>query len=648
MRIRLPAPGLLVVPLLGQDPDSPKLEELLRLRNTPVTVASRREQPFLEAPQAIEIITRAQIEEMGAFRLRDVLLQATSLNLLSQDPQNTYVGIRGNLSEGYPKNVQVLIDGVPFNNALRGAIDIDNLPVPLALIERIEIVRGPASALYGAGAVGGAIAIHTIKAGPGALTARASVSEHRRDYSAQGDVERGSFGLRVGFDGASTGRTGFPYRPLGNVNPFFRPTPTQAAQLEDDAFHQTRAFLQGTFSQESTQVALTGGIAAKRTGANFGSGFVIPYEQADNHFLEASWTQRWQPSLRTEVSLHTLSIQFGTGDFTQPESRLIDYTSRQAMVQITAEPTASLHLVAGWDARNSVSSSVLGGPIRGARDHAWGTFLIGDWAFAPTWELSLGGRFEQDTLGGDRFAPRAVVSFRPTTDQAFRFGYSTSVRSPQVLEARIAASTPSRIIPNPSLSSETTSSLELGYRQEWDSWTVDATAFRMTYEDLIARKTVLPTPPPSGTRQYVNAGQARGQGLEGMIQKRMGGLVVGLNATRMTLVDQDGQDFAYTPRTMANLFARLRAGRVTGFGGLQFQGAHRIGNYLGTPTFEEVGSRLRGRFNVNVRINAHLTASAFGTNLGGRYDGQGAGGTLQSPILRGTEQAFGFAITLGW
>lgn len=640
-------PALLVLPLMGQEADGPKLEDLLRLRNTPVTVASRREQPFLEAPQAIEIITRAQIEEMGAFRLGEVLLQALSLSLLSQDPQNTYVGIRGNLSEGYPKNVQVLIDGVPFNNALRGAIDLDNLPVPLAMIERIEIVRGPASALYGAGAVGGAIAIHTMKAGPRSFAARAGQSDRRRDYAAQGSLERGAFGLTLGFDGASAGASGYPYRPLGNVNPFFQPTPTQAEQLKADGFHQSRGFLRGSYTQGATQVSLLGGRSAKHTGANFGSGFVIPYEQADNHFAEATWKQQWAPGLETEASVHTLSIQFGTGDFTKPESRLIDYTSRQAAVQITAEPTAALHLVAGWDARNSVSSSILG-PVKGARDHAWGIFLIADWKFAKAWEASLGGRYEQDTLGGDRFAPRAVLSFRPNPDQAFRLGYSTSVRSPQVLEARISATTPSRIIPNPSLSSETTASLELGYRQEWDSWIVDATAFHMTYEDLIARKTVLPTPAPSGTRQYINVGEARGKGLEWMVQKRVGGLVVGLNATHMTLVDQDGQDFVYTPRSLVNLFLRFRAGEVTGFAGLQHQGAHRIGNYLGTPTFEEVGSRLRGRFNLNYRFTSHLTASVYGTNLGGASDGQGAGGTLQSPILRGTQQAFGLALAVTW
>lgn len=167
------SPWAFVLPLLltglgAQTPAGPedgRPRDLIDLLNTPIVSASKRPQRLAESPQAIEVITRFQIQQMGAFRLQDVLRQAASVNLLEMEPQNVYAGVRGNLIEGYPKNIQVLIDGVPFYNNVRGAIDLDNLPIPIGLIDKIEIVRGPSSPLYGAGAVGGVIAISTRRSG---------------------------------------------------------------------------------------------------------------------------------------------------------------------------------------------------------------------------------------------------------------------------------------------------------------------------------------------------------------------------------------------------------------------------------------------------------------------------------------------------
>jgi len=586
---------------------------------------------------------------MGATRLQDVLRQATSVNLLELEPQNAYAGIRGNLVEGYPKNIQVLIDGVPFYNNVRGAVDLDSLPIPIALIETIEIVRGPSSPLYGAGAVGGVIAISTRRSAEASGSLQAGAGEARRRLSADFTQQVGRLHYAFGFDAGSSGDSGFPTRALGDVNPFFRPTPEQSEQLREDATHQHRALFRGDATFGTSRFTLSAGTAAKRTGTNFGSGFVIPYERFRNDFAKAAWQQEWTPGLKSDLSVHTLDITSVTGDFRQPESTLIDYHSRQVSLLVNASPAPDVHLVAGWDARNSVSSSILGGPLKDARDHAWGVFLLADWGFLPGWNLGAGGRFERDTLGGARLSPRLVLGWSAGENVNLRLGYYTAARSPQVLEARIAASTPTRIIPNPELQVERTESLELGYRQAWAGWTVDATLFETGFTDLIARRTVLPTPPPSGTRQYVNIpGKARDRGMELAVQRSLGPATVGANWTQLRFRDPDHVDYVYTARTQANLFARAGHGRLHGYAGLQYVGPHRIGNYLGTPTFEELPGRVRGQLNLGVDLTGFLQLSIYGRNLGGRHDGQGAGGPLQSPILRGVNRDLGASLALHW
>ena len=101
-----------------------------------------------------------------------------------------------------------------------------------------------------------------------------------------------------------------------------------------------------------------------------------------------------------------------------------------------------------------------------------------DWKLLPTWNLSLGGRYEKDSLGGGRTSPRAILSFNPTTASNLRVGYYTSARSPQFLEARIdLVSGPSRVIPNPELKCERTDSLEVGYRQAVAGWIFERGSF---------------------------------------------------------------------------------------------------------------------------------------------------------------------------
>ncbi|MCC6512371.1 MAG: TonB-dependent receptor [Geothrix sp.] len=661
MQLRSTALSLALLPLLlaaglpalaAQTPVKPEDErpdDLLDILNTPIVSASKRVQKALESPQAIEVITRSQIQRMGVYRLQDVLRLATSVSLLDMDPQNTYAGIRGNLTEGYPKNIQVLIDGVPFYNSVRGAVDLDNLPIPLGLIEKIEIVRGPSSPLYGAGAVGGVIAIYTQKTGETSASAHLGFAEGRQHYTADLTHQVGRLNLAFGFDGGSSQDSSFPYRPLGAVSPFLRPTTLQAEQLTHDASHQSKGLFRGDYNSGATTLSFSAGASRKATGTNFGSGFVIPYERFETEFSKLGWQQVWAKNLRTEITVHSLGLRSVTGDFLVPESTLIDYDSRQVSFQVNADPVENVHLVAGWDARNSTSSSILGGPIKGARDHAWGVFLLADWDFLPAWVVSVGGRHEKDSMGGSHSSPRAVLSYKPSENSHLRIGYYTSARSPQVLEARISATTPSRIIPNPDLTFEQIDSVELGYRQAWHGWTFDATVFEMTFDDLIARRTVLSTPPPSGTRQYVNiSGQSKNRGIELMLQKALGQLTLGGNATFLSFKDKDQVDYVYTARETANLFASFVHGNLNGYAGLQYISGHRIGNYLGTPTFEEIGARLRGQVNLNWDLSKHLTLSLYGLNLGGQHDAKGAGGALQSPILRGTSREVGASIGLHW
>ncbi|HEX6940067.1 MAG TPA: TonB-dependent receptor [Longimicrobiales bacterium] len=172
--------ALAALAALGARPASAQLPPV-RLDSIHVTVGSRVSAGLPVATRAVEVLTAEAIARTPARTVADVLAWALGVDVQGRSPAQADVAIRGASFE----QVLVLVDGVRMSDAQTGHFDLD-LAVPLSEVERIEILRGPATALYGADAVGGVIHIVTRRAAP-SLTA---------------NVDGGSFGTAGGAVGA--------------------------------------------------------------------------------------------------------------------------------------------------------------------------------------------------------------------------------------------------------------------------------------------------------------------------------------------------------------------------------------------------------------------------------------------------------------
>jgi vitamin B12 transporter len=117
---------------------------------------------------SVSVITRTDIERMQALSLQDVLEQVPGLEIANSGGQGkaTSVFLRGTNSD----QVLVLIDGIKVGSATAGTTAFQDIPV--GQIQRIEVVRGPRSSLYGSDAIGGVIQIFTRRGeGPPTLSA---------------------------------------------------------------------------------------------------------------------------------------------------------------------------------------------------------------------------------------------------------------------------------------------------------------------------------------------------------------------------------------------------------------------------------------------------------------------------------------------
>ncbi len=135
-------------------------EESVQLKEVVVTATKTEKEPQ-DVTQSVTVITAEDIQRSEATTASDVIERTAGVQVNSIGPlgSTNSINIRGSNYE----QVLVLLDGRRLNSASAGGFDMANLPVPLDEIEKIEIVRGPASALYGADAMGGVVNIITKK-----------------------------------------------------------------------------------------------------------------------------------------------------------------------------------------------------------------------------------------------------------------------------------------------------------------------------------------------------------------------------------------------------------------------------------------------------------------------------------------------------
>lgn len=166
-----------------------------------VVTATRTAEPESQSLASTSVIDRTEIERRQVRSLPDLLrgLAGVTVSGSGGPGQPSSVFVRGTDAD----QVLVLIDGVKVGSATLGSVQWENLPV--AQIERVELVRGPRSSLYGSEAIGGVIQIFTRKGG-GDLTPRASVGagsygSASGSLGVSGGGEKGWFSLEGSLEG---------------------------------------------------------------------------------------------------------------------------------------------------------------------------------------------------------------------------------------------------------------------------------------------------------------------------------------------------------------------------------------------------------------------------------------------------------------
>ncbi len=254
--------------------------------DTVVVTANRFAQPVSTVLAPISVVTRADIDRWQAKSMTDVMRRLPGVDFSQSGGmgQLSSLYIRGTNSS----HVLILIDGIRMNQAgVSGSSDLSQIPV--SLVQRVEYIRGPRSAMYGSDAIGGVINIITTRENDGTTLSAGLGSNGYQSYDAATQQLVGQ-NTRVTLAGNYTYTHG--YDVVANLPDNYG----NPAQSERDGFMSKSLF--GSVQQQfSDQISgfVRGYGYDNRTAYDGTSNFFYPYALADTRKL---YSQTWDTGLR--------------------------------------------------------------------------------------------------------------------------------------------------------------------------------------------------------------------------------------------------------------------------------------------------------------------------------------------------------------
>lgn len=505
-------------PTTAKLPTRDRLEDELRwLRAEWVTVdtvqsASKYEQSVADAPASVTIITDDEIRRFGHRTLAEVLNSVRGFNL-TYDRNYHYLGVRGFGRPGdFNSRVLMLVDGHRVNDVVYdgAAIGTDS-PVPVDMIDRVEIVRGPGSSVYGSSAFFGVINI---------ITKRGA-----RIDGVEASTSAGGFGT---YDGRFTYGKKFPsdleVSLTGNYYNSAGPRSLliPGSGVAQGVDHDSAENLLGSLRYKD--LTLNGGFVTRTkqvpSGA-FGTVFNDPRNQTrdDRGFANITYARKLD-EINGELQVRSYYDRYGfEGIYTYPgtDQVLRNVGDRWGMeLQYRQEIWERHSLTVGADFRHNLrlEQEVFTTPpytpllFDSRSSTIWSPYLEAKVALLTNLALHAGARMDLYSSLEPVANPRVALTWQPRETTALKLLYGSAFRAPTVYELYYADPTSKA---NPSLRPENIRTYELAWEQTLaPRLRLSASAYRYEIDNLTSQ--VLD--PADGLLVYRNRESALGHGLE--------------------------------------------------------------------------------------------------------------------------------------
>lgn len=512
--LALAMPASAEEPVATSDLMELSIEQLL---NVEVYSASKFTQKTSEAPASVSIVTATDIKHYGYRTLADILRSVRGL-FITYDRNYQYVGVRGfNRPGDYNSRILLLVDGYRVNDTLYDTATIGTeFFLDVDLIDRVEVVRGPGSSIYGSNAFFGVVNV---------------ITKRGRDFSgAEVSGEAASFGTGKGRmtygkqneNGVESLVSASYYDSKGQdlyFPEFNAPATNNGVALGLDKDTAKRAYGKLAFDNFTLVAAHSERVKAIPT-ASFGTVFNDPRSQSTDTQSVLDLGYYDQLSARTNLEAR---VYYGaySYDGVFPNSSAVNQDQGRSEWWGTDAKLVSQYgqhkLVTGAEYQDNFRQDQKNFDIvpytlylddkRSSKREA--LYVQDEMTLRENLLFNAGLRYDHYSTTGDSFNPRLALIYNPRPETAIKFLYGTAFRAPDAYELYYDNGIDSKA--NPTLKPEKITSYELVAEHQFQpNFRLTASAYYNRIRNLINQ--VLD--PADNLLVYRNIGQTNARGVE--------------------------------------------------------------------------------------------------------------------------------------
>ncbi len=478
--------------LVAKDDRSELMDEFALLaEDATVELAARHKQKIGMSPSAVTVITREDIETYGGSTLTDLLRLVPGMDVVYISP--SYTSVSSRLRWGYGNNYYlVLVDGREANFEVLGITAWGAQPMALEDIERIEVIRGPGSALYGANALAGVISI-TTRAVPERTSGWARLAGGEVGVVSAGmqaATRLGGWGFSLSTDFGESGMFSDP-RSLG----------TRVWKIRGVAEYswseKERVLIDGGYALGTGSFSTTSGSIDTDTSLR-----VLRLAYVSEDLRGHLYWSEMPVSLEMKAPLDFNEIRLARFMPASMDAHVVDAEVQWTLPDFWDQSRGpALLLIAGgggrldWIGSDNMLDAETYADGNSSQYHQPGishwqvrasAFVHSELAPADWVTVTAGLRFDYNNITDVFLSPRLAAVFRPAPGQFICLGAARSFRKPSWLEthAHLRAEFPPespitgtaqekfqefllRVVGNPDLRNEELTAFEAGYRGEF-------------------------------------------------------------------------------------------------------------------------------------------------------------------------------------
>jgi len=476
-----------------------------------VVTATGNEKSTLDAPGALEVISAPEIQELNALTVAEALETAVGVAISKDSGRVRVPSIRGTRS----RQTLVLLDGRRLAFGFNDSIDLRQIPT--VMVERIEVLRGPGSALYGSDALGGVVNIITRKAPQQFKGMAKGQYGVNRSGEAQEFIGSGLLGIPL------TER----FRILVSAELGQKDGWDESGKLPDDGFAEEPGFLAARASYEITDSQTFSAGFEYMANTFTGDQFFgkrkrerIGEEERLGYFLQYDATVRDFDQLLLRVNRSDYEHVLGFKPFAPAGDRSIEQATTQAEARYSGRFLKDHLLTFGAEYRRDELEDRLNTTRNEEEVDTISVLLQDEFQLSEPLYALIGLRYDDNSTFGGQLSPRTSLVYSLDDNTRLKASVGRGFRAPALSELYVTSLRKRGKVEfqaNPDLTPEKSTNIELGIEGDYGRFRGVLTGFYNEIDDLVETAFLRSEGTGPGKRdifRYQNVGEATIKGIE--------------------------------------------------------------------------------------------------------------------------------------